>query len=201
MFIQGSRFDRLFTAFASGVRERGSTFTKWSVFIVVVVPVIALLGVPAFSEPPQGSATDPTGKSLETMKSLLADYERVRKEFESDGELELAKAVSVKIKELREQIEAEQNRLGGPTRGNEPESMGISPVKADRSSFVTRSCSELRSMLIRLIRESNALKRRSGGVLSGPTEQDRWELRRVQDRITSVKESLRARCGVRASPR
>lgn len=74
---------------------------------------------------------------------------------------------------------------------------GMSGTKSEEGILAEKSCSELRKMLLPLMRKINSLKRREKSVLSGLTAEEKTELSKAESDLALIKETLTRKCNAK----
>gem|GEM_PF-2968222 len=134
-------------------------------------------------------------QELKRKKLLLADYYNALEKLDSRGDRVVVSVLTHKIEELTREIgDAEKTSDCAPGPKAIRASSGMSPMKSDDGKFATKSCAELKNLLIRLLQKDYALKRRRGSMLSEMSPEELAELRDTTDSLRSVRASLRSKC-------
>jgi hypothetical protein len=159
-------------------------------FLIVTVPAIF------FSEFVMAAdkGCEALRKDLELKRAQIAEYRATLDKFRGRGEAELESALKHKINDLQEKINRaeEVTDCVKVTAAATPE--GISPVKTDAGEYVTKSCAELRTMLVQLLRKTKSLKRREHSTFSELTSEEKTILRDSEKQLRTVTTILKSRC-------
>jgi hypothetical protein len=138
-------------------------------------------------------------KDLEFKRGQLAEYLVTLDKFREKGDPKLESLLRYKINELLVQIN-EAEEVTGCAQVKEPEAPeGMSPVKTDAGEYVTKSCAELRTMLVQLLRRATPLKRREHSTFSELTPAEKTVMRESFRELRMVTTILKARCSREAS--
>jgi hypothetical protein len=141
-------------------------------------------------------------KDLELKRGRLAEYLVTLDKFRDKGDPELESVLKHKINDLLDKINRAEEVTDCAKRNAPAALEGISPVKTDVGEYVTKSCTELRTMLVQLLRKTNSLKRREHSTFSELTAAEKAILRDSEKELRTVTEILKARCvgDVRSRP-
>lgn len=74
------------------------------------------------------------------------------------------------------------------------ESGGMSSVKSEESKFATKTCGDLRRMLVQHVRKENAFKRRENSFLADLTPAEKTEYRETVQDLETIRTILKNRC-------
>jgi hypothetical protein len=159
-------------------------------FLAIMVPVIFFS--PFAMAADKGCAA--LKKDLELKRGQLAEYLVALDKFRDRGEPELESVLKHKINDLLDKINRAEEvtdcvKLAAPAAP-----IGISPVKTDAGEYVTKSCTELRTMLVQLLRKTKSLKRREHSTFSELTSAEKTILHDSEKELRTVTSILKARC-------
>jgi hypothetical protein len=133
-------------------------------------------------------------KDLELKRQQLAQYLVTLDKFQGKGEAELESLLKYKINELLDNINNAEELTDCSGWPGSVTHEGMSPVKTDSGEYVTKSCAELRIMLLQLLRKSKALKRREHSSFSELTPVEKAVLQECEREFRTVNTILKARC-------
>lgn len=71
---------------------------------------------------------------------------------------------------------------------------GLRETKSDEEKYATKSCGELRSLVLPLLRKTQDLKRKEKSLLAGPTPEETAELAEASEQLTIIARILKTRC-------
>ena len=133
-------------------------------------------------------------KDLEYKRKQLAEYLVMLDKSHGRVESRVESLLKHKINELLDNI----NNAAELTDCSQWEASvtheGVSPVKTDAGEYVTKSCAELRIMLVQLLRKSKSLKRREHSTFSQLTPGENTVLQESEREFRTVNTILKARC-------
>jgi hypothetical protein len=136
-------------------------------------------------------------KELEVKQRDLASYLEAIGKSRSEHDQLLLGALNYKIDELVTQIAVLEERIAPCTDGEEAaKTKGLSSVKSEEGKFATKSCGELRRLLVQFYRKVNAFKRRENSFLSELTPAEQNELNEAARDLENVRKILNSRCAV-----
>jgi hypothetical protein len=133
-------------------------------------------------------------KDLELKREQLAEYFVTLDKFRDRGESELESVLKHKINDLLDRIKKAEEVTDCAQREVSATAEGISPVKTDASEYVTKTCAELRTMLVQLLRKTKSLKRREHSTFSELTQAEKTTLQESEGELRAVTTVLKARC-------
>jgi hypothetical protein len=133
-------------------------------------------------------------KDLELKREQLAEYFVALDKFRDRGESELESLLKHKINDLLDRIKKAEEVTDCIHSGASATTEAISPVKTDASEYVTKSCAELRTMLVQLLRKTKSLKRREHSTFSELTQAEKTTLQESEGELRTVTTVLKARC-------
>ena len=139
-------------------------------------------------------------KDLELKRGQLSEYLVTLDKFRDKGESELESVLKHKINDLLDKIDAAEKVTDCDQRKASVTPEGISPVKTDAGEYVTKSCAQLRTMLVQLFRRTKSLKRREHSTFSELTPAENTTLQESEREIRTVTTILKARCAREAGP-
>jgi len=108
----------------------------------------------------------------------------------------LVAALGGKINELLAEIIKEEERLDSKKQGSAVIAEGMSSVRSDAGEYLAKSCPELKTLLVQLLRKSSPLKRRSKSTFSELSAHEKEELEKASIEYKTVVEIMKARCGL-----
>jgi hypothetical protein len=133
-------------------------------------------------------------KDLELKRGQLAEYFVALDKFRDTGESELESVLKHKINDLQDRINRAEEVTDCAQRQASATTEGISPVKSDGGEHVTKTCAELRTMLVQLLRKTKSLKRREHSTFSELTPAEKTTLQESERELKTVTTILKARC-------
>ncbi|HMK37545.1 MAG TPA: hypothetical protein VK463_20905, partial [Desulfomonilaceae bacterium] len=131
-------------------------------------------------------------RDLEQRKRQLADYLEASQKLRQDKDMRLIELLNYKIEDLADQIRTIETEMAGCTTGTTE--AGLSEVKSDEGQYATKSCFDLRNMLVQLLRKTSSLKRREKSLFSDLTPAEKNELQEATHDLQIVKSILKGRC-------
>jgi hypothetical protein len=138
-------------------------------------------------------------KDLELTRGQLVGYLGALDHFRDKGDAQMESVLKQKINELLDKINSAEE-VTDCAQVTAPEALeGISPVKTDAGEYVTKSCAELRTMLVQLLRKTKSLKRREHSTFSELTPAEKTILQESDRELRTVNTILKARCVREAS--
>jgi hypothetical protein len=176
-----------------GGMVRGSmSGISFSSLLILAVAISAILLSPFVMAADKGC--EALRKDLDLKREQLAEYLVTVEKFRERGETELESLLKHKINDLLEKINRAEEvtdcaRVTAPAA---PE--GISPVKSDAGEYGTKSCAELRTMLVQLLRKTKSLKRREHSTFSELTSAEKSILQESEKELRTVTKILKSRC-------
>lgn len=127
----------------------------------------------------------------EYLQSLQASYDA--------RDFRLADTLNYKIKQVKDELRIlEQEAADCSAQRSESMRDGIRETKAEESRYAAKSCGELRSMILPLVRKTQALTRKEKSLLAGLTRDEKTELAEASEQLRAIGRILRTRC---ATPR
>ncbi len=132
---------------------------------------------------------------MNSKKQRLAEYTQAVQKANANTNHQTLEALNHKINEAIRQIRESEDRMEDCLEKDFPrfqEELG--PTKSEEERYATKSCDELRAMLIPLLRKINQPQRREHSVFSELSPSERTELldaRRVFGDVTAI---LKERC-------
>ena len=133
-------------------------------------------------------------KDLELKRGQLAEYFVTLDKFRDKGESELESVLKHKINDLLDRINKAEEVTDCAQKKASATTEGISPVKTDAGEYVTKTCAELRTMLVQLLRKTKSLKRREHSTFSELTPAEKTTLQESERELKTVNTILKARC-------
>jgi hypothetical protein len=134
-------------------------------------------------------------KELEVKQKDLALYLEAMGKSRTEHDQLLLGALNYKIDELVTQIAVLEERIAPCTDAEEAaKTKGMSSVKSEEGKFATKSCGELRRLLVQFHRKVNAFKRRESSFLSELTAAEQSELNEAAGDLEKIRKILNSRC-------
>jgi hypothetical protein len=162
--------------------------TVYSTLLVLLSLSLLLLNPVSAAE----DACAVIAKSLDQKKQQLGDYFEALKKLHSERDARLLEVLNFKIGDLSEQIRSLEAEMAGCPGRNTGE--GLSAIKSDEDQYATKSCDDLRKMLLQLLRKTASLKRREKSLFSELTTTEKAELQDANRELQIVKSELKKRC-------
>jgi hypothetical protein len=100
--------------------------------------------------------------------------------------------------ELRDRIRRIPSPSAVPSREKAAPRRSLGAVKGTED-YITATCSDLRLILVQLLRRVNALKKRENSTFSGLSETEKQELEEANHKLTALMTVLKARCSAPGS--
>lgn len=137
------------------------------------------------------------GTKQKELNSYLDALEKSRQEHDSL----LLGALNYKIDQIISQIATLEEKAANCGESQETAKVeGFSSVKSEEGQFATKSCGELRKMMVQVIRRVNALQRRENSLLSELTTSEKSELKDARQDLDKIRKILNTRCAVARPP-
>lgn len=134
-------------------------------------------------------------KDLNTKRQQLSQHVDALKKLNDQGDYMVMAVFSDKIRELIDEVQRIDASLRDcPPVESSPQPEGLEPVKSDPAEYATKSCDELRTLLLQLVQKTTALKRREGSLFSALTPAERTELEEAERAFKELKSAIRSRC-------
>jgi hypothetical protein len=138
---------------------------------------------------------DALRKDLVFKRQQLSQHVEALKKLNEQNELTVMAVFNDKIRELIDdiqKIEMSERRCvrGEPTR-NVP---GLDTVKSEVGDYATKSCDQLRTLLLQLVQKTAALKRREGSLFSSLTQAEKNEIQEADNSFKELKAAIKSRC-------
>jgi hypothetical protein len=136
---------------------------------------------------------------LENKRKQLAEYLTSLEKSQPEGDAAWLAVLNRRIIALLNEIVdlpelADCQHRRGPVTIQVPSGMG--PIKADANEHFGKTCSELKKMLVQLVRKASSLKRREHSTFSELSEAEMQDLQDARREIRVVVEIMKARCGL-----
>ncbi|MGB6065118.1 MAG: hypothetical protein WBG50_09930 [Desulfomonilaceae bacterium] len=158
--------------------------------LLAAIPAILLSNIAIAGE----TGCEALRKDLDVKRQRMAGYLVTLDKVRDKGNPELESWLKNKINDLLDAIHKAEEIADcpkGPARGP---TEGVSPVKSDAGEYATKSCGELRAMLVQILRRSNPLKRREHSTFSELTPAEKSLLQESERELKAVNTMLKARC-------
>ncbi|MGO9571061.1 MAG: hypothetical protein ACLP5H_26350 [Desulfomonilaceae bacterium] len=133
-------------------------------------------------------------KDLELKRGHLAEYLVTLDKFRDRGESELESVLKRNVDGFLDRIKRAEEVTDWAQRKSPVTPEGISPVKTDAGEYVTKTCAELRAMLVQILRKTKSLKRREHSTFSDLTPAEKTTLYESEREFRTVTTILKARC-------
>jgi hypothetical protein len=134
-------------------------------------------------------------KELEVKKRQMLNYAGAVKKLNDLNDAPIVTLLNHKIAELADQIDKMDAELRECSTLAESESE-INPVRSITDEpYRSKSCGELRRMLVQLLRKFHSLKRRESSLFSELSQLEKTELESANDELAKVRNALKSRCG------
>lgn len=135
-------------------------------------------------------------KELVQRKDELSEYVEALTKSHAKDDYAFMDVLNFKINELVKRTkELEREIVGCPPPKSVQLPQGMSATKTEEEILGEKSCTDLKKMLVPLIRKVNTLKRREKSVLSGLSTEEKQELDKAQSELITVREHISRRCG------
>ena len=142
-------------------------------------------------------------KDFELRRQQLSQHVDALKKLYEQNEFTVMSVFNDKIRELIDEIRRLTVSMRGcPHEESPTESSGLGAVKSDLNEYATKTCDELRTLLLQLVQKTTALKRREGSLFSALTSEEKSELEEAERAFKELKAAIRSRCAAqdRSSP-
>jgi hypothetical protein len=132
--------------------------------------------------------------SLESNKRLLREYVVALENAKERREAELVGLLTKKIDQLVEAI-VKAEAQSDCDKSNAPDKLhAVGPVKSEENEYVTKSCDELRTIMVQLLRKTSPLKRRSTSTFSELSSVEKQELDEATRDLKAVLAATHIKC-------
>ena len=143
-------------------------------------------------------------KLLESKRKQLAEYLISLKKSQGEGDAAWLAVLNNKITDLLNEIVnlpelADCQRRGESAKNSAVQGMG--PVKFDTSDHCSKTCPELKKLLVQLVRKTSSLRRREHSTFSELSDTEKQELQDATRDTRVVVEIMKARCGLASTPK
>lgn len=140
---------------------------------------------------------------LESKRKQLAEYLLSLKKSQPEGDAAYLRVLNYKISELLNEIVnipeiADCRHAAERTKVKTFHGMG--PIKFDTTEHCTKTCPELKKLLVQLVRKTSALQRREHSTFSELSDTENQELQDARREIRVIVEVMKARCGLATVP-
>ncbi len=170
-------------------------------YLPAVLAVIVALSVVSNAFPASRQDCSSLRKEMEFKQGELNSYLDALGKSRTQQDSQLLVALNHKIDELVTQIALLEEKLGNCGEPQESKKIeGFSPVKSEESKFATKSCGELRKMLVQIHRKVNSFKRRENSLLSDLSPAEKSELKEAGKDLEKIRQILNGRCAVTPQP-
>jgi hypothetical protein len=147
------------------------------------------------SNPRSAPDCDEVHKVLEDKRRKLTDYVQALEKFQQQGDMELAWVFSHKISRMIDEIRVlEQTASKCPKPSKSLSEQGIGPAKNDPALYSDKSCDELRTMYVQIVRRAHSLERREHSFLSQLTPEEGAFLAAARQDLKTLEELMKTRC-------
>jgi hypothetical protein len=134
-------------------------------------------------------------KELSFKRQQLSQHVDALKKLNDQNELSVMAVFNDKIRELIDDIQkTEASARHCAQEGSTPNASGLDTVKSEAGDYATKSCDELRSLLLQLVQKTAAIKRREGSLFSALTPAERNELLEADRTFKELKTAIKSRC-------
>jgi hypothetical protein len=166
----------------------------WKYFSAALA-VIVMLSLATSAFPASQPDCDALRKEMESKQGELNSYLDALGRSRTQQDSMLSGALNHKIDQLITQIALLEERLARCGDQQETiEGQGLSSVKSEEGKFATKTCGELRKILVQLHRKVNSFKRRENSLLSDLTSAEKNELKESVQNLETVRKLLNTRC-------
>ena len=132
--------------------------------------------------------------SLESNKRLLREYVVALENAKERREAELIGLLTKKIDQLVEAIVKAEAQSDCDKSNASDKLHGVGPVKSEENEYVTKSCDELRTIMVQLLRKTSPLKRRSTSTFSELSSVEKQELDEATRDLKAVLAATHIKC-------
>jgi hypothetical protein len=160
----------------------------WSVGLLVMGSTVA-----AFGQEVGNCAA--LRKDLAFKRQQLSQNVDALKKLNEQNEWTVMAVFNDKIRDLIDEIQRMEARTRHcPQEGSAEKSSGLDGVKSEVGDYATKSCEELRTLLLQLVQKTVALKRREGSLFSALTPAEKTELQEADLAFKELKAAIKSRC-------
>lgn len=132
---------------------------------------------------------------LEEKRQRLNEYLHALQAHYDKRDFRLSDTLNYKIKQINHELRIlEQEVADCSGRGSRSMQQGLRETKSDNERYATKSCGELRSLVLPLLRKTQALKRKEKSLLAGPTPEEAAELAEASEQLSIIARILKTRC-------
>jgi hypothetical protein len=132
---------------------------------------------------------------LASKKQQLMDHIDAMKKLQEQNDFSIMPILNHKMGELiQEVIRIEDAVRTCPDSLPSEPSSGLGSVKSESGEYATKSCEELRTLLLQMVQKTTALKRREGSFFSPLSPGERMELQDAEQAFKEVRSAISARC-------
>ncbi len=132
--------------------------------------------------------------ALESNKRLVREYVAALENAKERGEAELIGLLTKKIDQLVEAIVKAEPQSDCDKSNGRDKLHGIGPVKSEENEYVTKSCDELRTIMVQLLRKTSPLKRRATSTFSELSSVEKQELDEATRDLKAVLAATHIKC-------
>jgi len=138
---------------------------------------------------------DQVKNELEEKRQRLNEYLQALQAYYDKRDFRLSETLNYKIKQINQELRIlEQEVADCSARGSRSMQQGLRETKSDEEKYATKSCGELRSLVLPLLRKTQALKRKEKSLLAGPTPEEAAELAEASEQLSIIARILKTRC-------
>ncbi len=135
------------------------------------------------------------GKDLALKRQQLSQNVDALKKLNEQTEWTVMAVFNDKIRELIDEIQKiEAKARHCPHAESAERSSGLDTVKSEIGDYATKSCEDLRNLLLQLVQKTVALKRREGSLFSALTPTEKNELQEADRAFKELKAAIKSRC-------
>ena len=132
---------------------------------------------------------------MEGKRQRLNEYLEALQASYDARDFRVADTLNYKIKHIKDDLRIlEQEAADCSAHRFETMGHGMQETKAEESKYAAKSCSELRSMMLRLVRKTQALMRKEKSLLAVLTQEEKDELADASEQLRIIGRILRTRC-------
>jgi hypothetical protein len=138
---------------------------------------------------------DQVKTDLDDKRQRLDEYLQALQTYYDKRDFRISETLNYKIKQLKEELRIlEQEAADCSARSSTSMHQGLSATKSEQAQYATKSCAELRSLTLPLVRKVQALKRKEKSLLAGPTPEEEAELAEASEQLKVIAGILKTRC-------
>jgi len=167
---------------------------------LAILVCLILLALPAASlyaesEPADTRRCENLKLLVERKKQLIADYSDALERYRERSEQALVSLLDHKIADLLEQIIQDEKALAQCSKvASQPQPEGMSPVKTESNEYMAKSCEELKTLLVQVLRTSSPLKRRDKSTFSALSAAEKDILEEANSQRKVILAVIKAKC-------